>query len=763
MSSIQNVFLRNQVSNLLDVVNQPGLGFLIPSYQRPYKWTGENIERLIDDILSELNRSQYGNDVDILFLGTLIVARVGNDEWARYNTSAYVSPMGIYHVVDGQQRLSTLAMLAINLHFCVKMLIDKLRVKYSNVNDFNNLEQVIDDYILENLAEFYSVRFAGSATPSRKPLILRMNDEFWQRTGSDLYKSPIARYIADYINEEKVVDYSKHSYGASFNIVQQNQKAINELITNKLLKTGALSGSMQISENQKLVNLTKILFPQTYHSDLALIMDINQLNNEIDFVHLLKLSLFSLYMSRNCCVNYLEPRTQEWAIEVFQSLNSTGMPLSSLEVFKAFVYQHTNTINMYTKTLDVDDVFDGIEQLLAESKDPASLTNTYLTALALGFDGHKLGTRNTDQKKYLESKFNTYLENKRTNNSTEYPLFKYMEHLTDYMSFRSNLGHFMNHEQESLALLFLEAMGLNTIHPMLAYFYKERKPGDRNFLEACLATAAFYAMWRSVKSSSELDNVARELMSSGVDVGMMNVVMKYENNNQTVSITDYKNALKQILIRENMWDKSQWVGNAQSFLTYQNSTTLCRFILFLTAHDTIPDNEFIGGIQKGAKDTHSFLSGKKWRKNQNSGTDWYSTVEHIAPQNPNQNDKSWDTDIYGDESKPGIFHSIGNLTLLPKSMNSILSNLSWGYKHQFYSHLANPSEVKRQQLLKIPDIKYTKKAEEVLKNTAMYFHYLEPIVRVPASDGAWSRAIVEKRTEQICSLAYDRLSKWLEE
>jgi hypothetical protein len=97
-------------------------------------------------------------------------------------------------------------------------------------------------------------------------------------------------------------------------------------------------------------------------------------------------------------------------------------------------------------------------------------------------------------------------------------------------------------------------------------------------------------------------------------------------------------------------------------------------------------------------------------------------------------------------------------------MNSILSNLSWGYKHQFYSHLANPSDSKRrQELLNLTGIRYTKTARQILTNTDQYFHYLDPIVRVPSSDGAWSRAIVEKRTEQICSLAYDRLTKWLEE
>ncbi len=61
------------------------------------------------------------------------------------------------------------------------------------------------------------------------------------------------------------------------------------------------------------------------------------------------------------------------------------------------------------------------------------------------------------------------------------------------------------------------------------------------------------------------------------------------------------------------------------------------------------------------------------------------------------------------------------------------------------------------------DVTYTKAARSLLNSTSLYFHHLGSLVQISADDKAWTREIIEKRTEFICSLAYDRLTKWLEE
>ncbi len=69
--------------------------FIIPSYQRPYSWTVDNAEQLIDDIYksSQSDEREY-------FIGSMICINKGQNQ---------------YEVVDGQQRLTTLSIIVSEL------------------------------------------------------------------------------------------------------------------------------------------------------------------------------------------------------------------------------------------------------------------------------------------------------------------------------------------------------------------------------------------------------------------------------------------------------------------------------------------------------------------------------------------------------------------------------------------------------------------------------------------------------------------------
>ncbi|WRD81063.1 DUF262 domain-containing protein [Helicobacter pylori] len=73
--------------------------YQIPTYQRPYQWTEENCEKLLDDLLSSYEcykESDY-------FCGSLVLIAIGIDSETNATT---------YDIVDGQQRLSTFILLA---------------------------------------------------------------------------------------------------------------------------------------------------------------------------------------------------------------------------------------------------------------------------------------------------------------------------------------------------------------------------------------------------------------------------------------------------------------------------------------------------------------------------------------------------------------------------------------------------------------------------------------------------------------------------
>lgn len=73
--------------------------YQIPIYQRPYQWTEENCEKLLDDLFFSYEcykESDY-------FCGSLVLIAIGIDSETNATT---------YDIVDGQQRLSTFILLA---------------------------------------------------------------------------------------------------------------------------------------------------------------------------------------------------------------------------------------------------------------------------------------------------------------------------------------------------------------------------------------------------------------------------------------------------------------------------------------------------------------------------------------------------------------------------------------------------------------------------------------------------------------------------
>ncbi len=71
--------------------------YQIPTYQRPYQWTEENCEKLLDDLFFNYEDDRESD----YFCGSLVLIAISEDSKAK-----------IYDIVDGQQRLSTFILLA---------------------------------------------------------------------------------------------------------------------------------------------------------------------------------------------------------------------------------------------------------------------------------------------------------------------------------------------------------------------------------------------------------------------------------------------------------------------------------------------------------------------------------------------------------------------------------------------------------------------------------------------------------------------------
>ncbi|GAA9380193.1 hypothetical protein HpHA271_05230 [Helicobacter pylori] len=95
-----NESIEGEAYQLKDILaTELSVYYQIPTYQRPYQWTEENCEKLLDDLLSSYEcykESDY-------FCGSLVLIAIGIDSKTNATT---------YDVVDGQQRLSTFILLA---------------------------------------------------------------------------------------------------------------------------------------------------------------------------------------------------------------------------------------------------------------------------------------------------------------------------------------------------------------------------------------------------------------------------------------------------------------------------------------------------------------------------------------------------------------------------------------------------------------------------------------------------------------------------
>ncbi|GAA9139691.1 DUF262 domain-containing protein [Helicobacter pylori] len=90
--------IESKDSYLRDILKDE-LYYQIPIYQRPYQWTEENCEKLLDDLFFNYE----GDRESDYFCGSLVLIAIGKDSETNAET---------YDVVDGQQRLSTFILLA---------------------------------------------------------------------------------------------------------------------------------------------------------------------------------------------------------------------------------------------------------------------------------------------------------------------------------------------------------------------------------------------------------------------------------------------------------------------------------------------------------------------------------------------------------------------------------------------------------------------------------------------------------------------------
>lgn len=763
--NIEKSFLTENRS-VYDFLNQSGQGLYIPLYQREYSWDSDNIEQLLEDLARGIQRIVLGevNDdtKEIRFLGTIITV-VESNRNNIYPVDIQAVPSRIEKLIDGQQRVSTIALMATLL---VKRLIE-IKNKIKNFNPiYEQVNEICDAWINQKLSPLFSFDL-GRGTPRLKPKIIRGAKDYWTRDKDveEAYHSELSNYLGHfikaYVDKTSFPCLSKDKYGDS--LLYKNGRRIEMW----LKKTVATAHEEQSDEFASAINILQhFQQEQLWDYDRQELVSIVNENNITDkksnsyiLCELVQTLSVCHYLLDRCCFTIIQPTDDDWAFDMFQSLNATGTPLTAIETFKPTV---VNTIDsedglQFKESLS-DLYFKKIENFLSEGNTAPQKnkrTNDYLTSFFVAYDGRTMSTHFSYQRKALNDVYSG-LATIDEKESFIKKMGNYAEFYKEWIDYdgKNNatfplINNAVDTNLASMLILFLKASNHKMAITMFASMYnslRERHSQDnvgmlteedtRAFTEIIKLIAGYYFLWRSAFSNAGLDTTYRDF---------------FKNNE--FSVDAVRHHIKGTLQKKGIGDSESWKLKAKQYLKYDSTgRDIIKLALMIAAHDTIISNDDKALLKIGRDGCSPYLNISKWLSPS------LKTIEHIAPQT-NQNEQ-WDKDLYDPNIK--TYQSLGNLTLLPQDINSSVGNKGWKEKLLYYQTVGE-KDIQKVQAIKEHasnwKIELNDSTVNILKDSEFNQH-LESISSM-TTDDAWNREVVDKRTDAMLNIIGERVSKWV--
>jgi len=746
-----------QVSNL----ENGSVGFKIPEYQRPYDWSESNIDRLMTDIFSGFERLSEKNASAYTFLGTLILM-VDSVQEPNFRGKSY-------SVVDGQQRLTTLALIAcVLIERLRKLNSERLKSKQSTFSGkIEKWLQAETEDLEAQLADcIYGVQIIKGKDFKPFSRIVRAEDHRSIDSFEEM-QSGIAKLLKDFYRfiTSDETEYLLPNYKTrESNKLIENYRKIRDYCTSLNNDYWYAEKDCRFLEANKFgcsINLWG-KYQDVFDEDAGqTIHTIIKNENSHAFFRTLMLAA---YFSKYIVVTTVVTADETAAFDIFDALNTTGEPLTALEVLKPQVISHLkkgyqgSTCELAFREIDeiMETDYRDTRRKMAETKELIITFSQYLEGLKVS---KELGQQRKELRKFFD-------KSKNTNDGPS----KFMRALSQVARYRSdywikdnsgriNRYHMNPKQADEVKLLsaFISDMKTSLALPILARYWIAGGDNDdySDYVEALKAVSAFLVLRRSATGGTEsIDTCFRDIMATGPSKGKFGLCSGSNHENTLLTLDELKKALRSKLSsrKVNFETRDDWIDKVINIPIYAHATPMARFLLFCATHHSKPDSKVDGLLTRDgiiASDNREYLSFSNWTDNR------YQTVEHVAPRADNT--AGWDPNIY---KNSWLRDTIGNLVLLPTEENSSINNAPWSKKKVFYSVLTENNTKKR--ILRFQEAK--------LDRTPLIEKMIDPssttTSRLSMLDGIedvaeWDEKFIQKRSRRLASLAWDKLSPWL--
>ncbi|MFI2618517.1 DUF262 domain-containing protein [Streptomyces sp. NPDC018584] len=769
-----------QSKSLRELLSDNGLGLYLPPYQRPYGWGKDKVEKLLDDTLHGLKNLGEAPD-SFTFLGTVITIHDVNHVTVRPIVKPEV-PSKVLTVIDGQQRLSSLLILLVGLHNLTRQQAWKVfKGKEPDPADSARTHLYSETInILQMLgAAFYERKNFGT-TPIYPRLIRAFHDQWAKDEKLKKYESPIANLIYTYSvladsepASSKPTDFKPKARPDAGDGEGDLIKRFNEIRT-ALSKLAQRKAIEELEDLPSLATLaTGIEFQRAlfnHELDPELCTWLEQLQDEPE-AELMRLVMFAAYCLNRIALTVVQGKDEDYAFTIFESLNTTGEPLTAFETFLPRVvmaekiqdYQDSDAYAYMKGVQGYLDHFDVGDKLQNATRD-------LLVTFALAETGKKLSKRLPDQRVYMRDSFERYKDSADDRSA-------YLRHLSDTAAFvgktwepaanspRTLFGLEATAMTDTvkLCLAFLNSLNHSIAIAPLVRFYSEAVHADEGearskrideFEKAIKAITAFTVFWRATRrGTGNIDSQYRAVMAGDSLTGIGPLARQWAvtDASKPDPVVDAE-ALKKELAARLSHPKHGDVPNLPSFLAsasalplYSISRPLTRFLLLAAYHDTLEDQANPGLIIQGKAGVASCFTADGW------ADETHLTIEHIAPQ---QATGGWDQEFY---SQKETVHKLGNLVLAPGAANTSLSSRPWTEKRVLYAALGAPTADDSKSILNSSGLTFAQTTEDL----AAMSRYLPHLRALGQREDEWDPTFMDQRAEVLLRLVYTRLKGWL--